>query len=122
MCGIVEARIACVLPGLDVAIVRLYCEQRVPPDVLDQLRVDLVVSRGAVTIVERRPPWREGIGPEWTTHGIARLRYTVRSGLWTLYWKDRNARWHRYDLIEPTRDIRVLLDEVDRDPTCIFWG
>jgi hypothetical protein len=28
----------------------------------------------------------------------------------------------RYDLTEPTPDIRVLLDEVDRDPTCIFWG
>lgn len=110
------------LPGLDVAIVRHYCEQRVPPDALDQLRVVLVVSRGAVTIVERRPPWREGIGPEWTTHGIARLRYTVKSGLWALYWRDRNARWHRYDLLDPTPDVRVLLDEIDRDPTCIFWG
>jgi hypothetical protein len=111
-----------VLPGLDVAIVRHYCEQRVPPHALDQLRVDLVVSRGAITIVERRPPWREGIGAEWTTHGIARLRYTAKSGLWTLYWKDRNARWHRYDLVEPSPDVRPILDEVDRDPTCIFWG
>jgi hypothetical protein len=53
---------------------------------------------------------------------VARLRYTAKSGVWTLYWNDRNGRWHRYDLIEPTPDIRVLLDEVDRDPTCIFWG
>ena len=114
--------IAHVLPGLDVAAVRHYCEQRVPPHALHQVRVELVHTRGAVTIVEHRAPWREGIGPEWTTHGIARMRYTAKTGLWTLYWRDRNGRWHRYDLIDPTPDVRLLIDEVDRDPTCIFWG
>ncbi len=69
-----------------------------------------------------RPRWREDYGPEWTSRGVARLRYTTKVGLWTLYWSDRNGRWHRYDLIEPAPDVRVLLDEVDRDPTCIFWG
>ena len=29
---------------------------------------------------------------------------------------------HRYDLIDPSPDITVLLHEIDRDPTCIFWG
>ena len=29
---------------------------------------------------------------------------------------------HGYELVGPTRDIRRLLDELDRDPTCIFWG
>jgi len=41
---------------------------------------------------------------------------------WTLYWSDRNQRRHKYDLIEPSSDVRALLDELDRDPTCIFWG
>jgi hypothetical protein len=110
------------LPGLDVAAIRHYCEQRVPPHALHQVRVEAVVSRGAVTIVERRAPWREDFGPEWTTGAIARLRYAASTGLWTVFWRDRNARWHRYDLIEPSSDITVLLDEVDRDPTGIFWG
>jgi hypothetical protein len=51
------------LPGLDVAAIRHYCEQRVPPHALEDVRVDAVISRGAVTIVERRPPWREDYGP-----------------------------------------------------------
>ncbi|MHB1808470.1 MAG: DUF3024 domain-containing protein [Solirubrobacteraceae bacterium] len=110
------------LPGLDVAALRHYCEQRVPPHAIDQLRTELDVSRGAVTIMECRAPWREGSGPRWSRRGVARLRYTVKTGLWALYWKDRNDRWHRYDLVEPTADIRVLLDEIDRDLTCIFWG
>jgi hypothetical protein len=103
------ATIVRVLPGLDVAAVRHYCEQRVPPHALHQIRSELVLTRGAATIVERRAPWREDYGPEWTSRGVARLRYTTKSGVWTLYWSDRNGRC-------------VLLDEVDRDPTCIFWG
>lgn len=79
-------------------------------------------SRGALTIVERRAPWREDYGPEWTSRGIARLRYTAARRLWELYWRDRNARWHRYDLTPPTVNVIALLGEVDRDPTCIFWG
>jgi hypothetical protein len=117
-----QVTIARVLPGLAIAAVRNYCEQHVPPHALHQVRVEMVTTRGAVTIVERRAPWREDYGPEWTSHGVARLRYTATSGIWTLYWKDRNARWHRYDLIDSTSDIHVLLDEVDRDPTGIFWG
>lgn len=105
-----------------LAAVRHYCEQRVPPHALHQVRSELVLTRGSVTIVERRAPWREDYGPEWTSRSVARLRYTATSGAWTLYWSDRNGRWRRYDLIEPTPDVRVLLDEVDRDPTGIFWG
>lgn len=110
------------LPAVDVAAVRAYCEQRVPPHALHQVRVEAVLTRGAATVVERRAPWRADYGPEWTATGIARLRYTVARGEWALYWRDRNARWHRYDLIEPSSDIAVLLDEIDQDPTGIFWG
>lgn len=68
---------------LERAAIRHYCEQRVPPHALDKLRVEAVVDRGAVTIVERRPPWREDFGPEWTEQGIARLRWTGTHGEWT---------------------------------------
>lgn len=110
------------LPKLDVAAARHYCEQRVPPHAIDDVRVELEESRGAITIVERRPPWREDFGPEWTSLGIARFRWSSGAGVWTLYWRDRNQKWHRYDLISSTPSIGPLLDEVDRDPTGIFWG
>jgi hypothetical protein len=111
-----------VLPGLDVAAVRAYCEQVVPPHALHEVRVETIVTRGAVTIVERRAPWRDGENPEWSTSEIARLRYIAARGEWTLCWRDRNARWHRYDQIKPSSEIGTLLQEIDSDPTCIFWG
>ncbi len=110
------------LPGLDVAAIRHFCEQRVPPHALHQVRIEADISPTAVTIVEVRAPWREDYGPEWTRGGVARLRYVTKYRHWVLYWRDRNQKWHLYDLLEPSPDVLVLLDEIDRDPTCIFWG
>jgi hypothetical protein len=39
-----------------------------------------------------------------------------------LYWPDRNLKFHRYDLIEPTPHIGDLLTEIDRNPLGVFWG
>lgn len=59
---------------------------------------------------------------EWTRFPIARLRYTKSTGLWTLYWRDRNLRFHVYDRVAPTASITEPLNEIERDPTAIFWG
>jgi hypothetical protein len=40
-------------PPLDIAAVIAYCEQRVPPHALNQVRMEAVVDRRAVTLVER---------------------------------------------------------------------
>jgi hypothetical protein len=42
--------------------------------------------------------------------------------VWSLFWRDRNVRFHAYDLVAPTVNIEELLGELDRDPTAIFWG
>jgi len=109
-------------PPVDIAAIRSYCEQRVPPHALDQVRVEANVDGNTVTIIERRAPWRPDFGPEWTAGPVARLRYVHKYRHWTLFWRDRNQRWHHYDLIEPAVDVTLLLDEIERDPTGIFWG
>lgn len=53
---------------------------------------------------------------------VARLRYVHKHGHWVLLWRDRDERWHRYDGVTPTADVTALLDELERDPTAIFWG
>jgi hypothetical protein len=111
------------LPELDIARVRRWCEERVPPHVRDQVRVECDVAPRHLTIVESRPPpRREGTGPEWTRFPIARLRYTQANRTWSLYWRDRNLRFHRYEQLPPSPHIDDLLQEIDRDPTAIFWG
>jgi len=111
-----------VLPEADVARVRELCATRVPDHARHQVRVELDESPQALTIIECRPPWREDNGPDWTRSPIARLRYVGTTRLWTLYYRRHTGRWERYPLLPPTRRIGELIDEIDRDPICIFWG
>jgi hypothetical protein len=94
----------------------------VPEHARGQVRLECQVAPRHLTIVERRAPWREDFGPEWISVPIARLRYTVADKSWTLSWRDHNLHFHLYDLLPPSNRIDDLLTEIDRDPTCIFWG
>jgi hypothetical protein len=111
------------IPELDIARVQRWCAARVPEHARHQVRVECQVAPRHLTIVERRAPSREDLGPEWTNFPIARLRYTAADNSWTLfYWRDRNLRFHRYDLQPRADQVDDLLTELARDPTCIFWG
>jgi hypothetical protein len=110
------------LPEFDIAQVQRWCAARVPKHARHQVRVECQIASRHLTIVERRAPWREDLGPEWTSFRIARLRYTLTEKSWTLYWRDRNLRFHTYDLLAPSNRVEDLLNELDHDPSCIFWG
>ena len=94
------------LPELDVARVQRWCAARVPEHARHQVRVECEVAPRHLTIVERRAPWREDFGPEWTAFPIARLRYTAADKSWTLYWRDRNLRFHLYEPMAPSPSRR----------------
>lgn len=114
------------LPETDLARINRWVQtqnNRIPPHAREEVRIEADFNDRSVTILECRPPWDPaGMGSEWTRVPVARLRYTKSRREWTLYWPDRNSRFHRYDLAQPTTDVVALLDEVDRDPTSIFWG
>jgi hypothetical protein len=110
-----------VIPDGAIEHVQRWADARVPEHVRDQIRIELDVTDRTITILECRPPWREGMGEEWTRFPIARLRTKSRNE-WSLYSRDRNLRFHEYDLAAPSADLQDLLDEIDSDPTAIFWG
>jgi DUF3024 family protein len=102
--------------------VEAFCEERVPADLSDELRLECSQRGNDITIVERRPPWRPDIGPEWTTSSVARLRYHPDSRKWSLRAPLSNGRWFDYEGGDHYADIRVLLAMIDADRTGIFWG
>ena len=110
------------LSELDVARVQRWCAVQVPEHLRDEVRVECDVAPGHLTICECRPPWREDFGPDWTRFPIARLHYTKTTGLWTLYWRDRNQKYHRYEPLDPSRQVQDLLDYLDDRADPIFWG
>ena len=59
------------------------------------------------TICDCRPPWREDLGPDWLRFPIARLHRTT--GLWFLYWRDQNLKYHRYQPLWLTTSMTVQI-------------
>ena len=111
------------VPDHDVHRVLEWAGHRLPPDYVEELRLEVDVSPGSITVVECRPPWDSpGSSLNWSRSPIARMRYAASRGTWTLYWRDRHGRFHRYDRLGPSESISDLLTEIDEDPTGIFWG
>jgi hypothetical protein len=79
-------------------------------------RAGLVAARVATSVA----------GDDYDLHGrqfpIARLHHTKTTGLWTLYWRDRNLKFHRYQPLDPSPRVRELLDYLDKHADPIFWG
>ncbi len=88
----------------------------------EQIGYEIDLTDRTITILECRPPWRADIGTEWTRFPICRFRYTKSRKEWSLYWRDRNLKFHEYDLVAPTPHVDELIEEVKRDRTGIFWG
>ena len=108
------------LPEADVVRVQAWCDSQVPAAAREQVRIVCEVDALALTILEERPPW-DGVG-EWTRMPVARLRYVARRGEWSLYCVMGDGDFRRYDLLPPAPSVTPLLEEVERDPTAIFWG
>ena len=97
-----------------------YCDARVPPEIRAELEARFRFEGNSVILFERRPAFnRPG---EFVEPVVAKFRYYVQRQVWVLYWRDRNQRWHRYERIPPSPAFDDLLNEVDADPTGIFWG
>lgn len=110
------------IPEADVVLVRTWAQEQTPVEFRDQVRIEVDETERGVTIVECRRPWSDQFGSEWTRQEVARLNYAASRKVWTLYWADRNSKFHRYIDTVPTKAVVDLLDEIEADPTCIFWG
>jgi len=110
------------LPDLDVARVQRWCAARVPGRARHQVVVECEVAAHRLTIVERRAPWRDDVGPEWTNLPVARLHYAATTRAWTLFRTDSELRFRAYDPLPSSLRIADLLAEIGDDPTRCFWG
>lgn len=98
-----------------------FCVLRPPKGTRDQYRLEFRIRGTTVTLYECYAP----LVPEqekWSRAPSAQFRYDIARHVWTLYWADRNCKWHVYDDIDPTPDLVKLLAEVNTDPTGIFFG
>jgi len=96
-----------------------FCE-KVPEHVRDQLLHRFRVERNSIVLFEYRPSFQNA--KVWIEEPVAKFRFLISRGEWHLYWQDRNLRWRQYEWLPPKRTFLPLLQEVERDPTHLFWG
>jgi hypothetical protein len=97
-----------------------YCERRAPAHVRDEVQVEPLVRGDKITIVERWAPGRPDCGPEWSERKVAQIAFNPAMRTWALFAYDRNERRIDYPFLSPTRDLDTVIDELERDPICIF--
>jgi len=99
---------------------KAYCEKKVPPQYRDQLRLVLETKNMSIVILEERPYFQDP--SKWISSPVAKFTYRKKDRLWHLLWSDRNSKWHHFNPPVTAKKFEDLLEVVERDETCIFWG
>lgn len=111
------------IPELDRKRIEAWCRARTPDEHRDTMRVEAMFRGNSVNVADRRAPWPDSVGPEWSTLRIAKLTLDPVTQTWKLYSLDRHDRLMPYsDEFGLSGRLVDLLDEIDRDPISIFWG
>ena len=97
-----------------------FCTRKFPAEYRDQFRLHYTLRGNSVTLVETRSAWRRP--GEWTEMKLAQFRFDPEAQKWSLYWRDSGERWHRCEDLPPVLELGALVQEVDEDPTGVFWG
>lgn len=103
-----------------ITVLEEFCEQRTPLVVRDQVALQFRIEGQSIILYERRPHFQDP--REWVENLVAKFRYWKQRDEWSLYWRDRNAKWHLFEPLESAKELQVLIDEVARDRTAIFFG
>jgi Txe/YoeB family toxin of Txe-Axe toxin-antitoxin module len=101
-------------------IVGGFCESRIPDHLRNQIRLFYKIRGNDVSIIESRPHFIHK--NEWTELPVARMKYDEESMNWQLFWGRANGRWEKYPNLRPTKNLKKLIDEIEKDPWHLFWG
>ena len=97
-----------------------YCAARIPARIRNQIRLGLRISGHHVVLFEERPAFRPPHA--WQELPVAKFTFVRTRNVWRLLCQHRDLRWHEYQRMPTARRFDTLLQEVDSDPTGIFFG
>lgn len=84
------------------------------------MRLEYAAKGYDVVIYERRPRWDNP--QEWMESLVAKIRYVHSLNQWRLYWQRADLKWHEYQGLPASKDLDVLVQEIDADPLACFFG
>lgn len=101
-----------------------YFHEKIPEEYRDEIKLKYNFWGNNVNLIEKRPHWEKE--DEWTECRFAQFRYDPETEKWSLFWLDSSGNLHPYEELVPEfpseNNLDQLIEEVDQDPTGIFWG
>jgi hypothetical protein len=96
------------------------CDSRIPVHVKNQIKLSFQIRGNNVTLFENRKSYLDDT--IWIKVKISQFRYDEDKIIWSLYWWRHTGKWYLYDEVNPSLEINDLINEVNNDPSGIFWG
>ena len=96
------------------------CDRRTPAGTREQLSLHYSVNGHAIVLFERRPHYKPNHDVIETP--VAKLKFVRTQSEWRLFWMRADLKWHRYDPVPASRDLRTLVEAVDEDRYACFFG
>ena len=99
-----------------------FVDKRRPPAHL-RAKVDLAfrVTERSVEIFEVRPAYLGKPG-ELMESPVAKSTFVQSRNAWKLYWMRQDLKWHSYEPNPYFKSIEEVIEVVDRDEMCCFFG
>ena len=95
-------------------------KRRPPPAIRDELDIGWRCERQSVTLFEIRPDWKNP--REKHERPFAKTTYNQRTGLWKIFWRRQDLKWHGYTPQLHVPSVATFLQVVDQDAMGCFWG
>ena len=95
-------------------------EDRVPPEVRDQLKICHRTEGNSIVLFGYRPRYLKP--DEWIEHPYAKFTYVAKTGRWKLFWMPSTMRWRTYHGLPEAATFQAAFDELEADPLCCFFG
>lgn len=96
------------------------CAPHPDPAISSQVRLGYRMEGYAVVLFESRPAFDSP--RDWQNHDVAKLKFVKSQGTWQLFCQFRDLEWHIHEPLPSSPELEVLVNEVQHDPTGIFWG
>jgi hypothetical protein len=96
------------------------CQRRTRPEIRDKLRFEYAVQRHDIELYEVRPHWK--YPSEELKTPVAKIRYVRTTNEWRLFWMRQDLNWHSYEPHAVSNSLEELVEAVDKDEYCCFFG
>ena len=103
-------------------IVGDFVEQNRPPShIRQQLDLGFRINGQSIELFEIRPVWGGSPG-EMLESAFAKATFVRTSGMWKLYWRRTDLKWHSYPPAPEVASLEVFLALVGEDKHHCFKG